>query len=271
MKALEKDKKIDDLIHQIDDLKRKAEQGSQQTQGEVLELEAETLLKAAFPFDQVEPVSKGVRGADVVQRVVNGAGQACGTIIWEMKRTKAWSEGWLLKLKDDQRAAKADLAVLVTTVLPAAVTNFQNLQGVWVTNHACMIGLAAALRSSLIQVSAAKTAAEGKHEKMEMLYRYLAGNEFKQRVEGIVDAFDSMKKQLDQEKRALMKIWAQREKEIERVVTNTIGMYGDFQGIIGGALPHIKSLELDAEPAALPTPPAPRGTSTEVPEDELAF
>jgi hypothetical protein len=244
LKDLEKDKKISDMLKQIEELKRKAEQGSQQTQGEVLELELEEILRTNFPLDSVEPVGKGKRGADILQKVHNQSGQYCGTIIWESKRTKGWSDGWIEKLKDDQREAKAEIAVLVTTALPKEVSNFENMNGVWVTNYPLAVCLASALRVNLIQVSNAKMAAVGKYEKMEVLYSYLSGPEFSQKVEAIVGAFASMKSDLDQEKRAMNKIWSKREKQIERVINNISGMYGDMQGIIGASLPQIKSLEL---------------------------
>ena len=246
LKDLEKDKKISDMLKQIDDLKRKAEQGSQQTQGEVLELELEEILTTNFPFDQIEPVAKGKRGADILQKVHNQQGQFCGTIIWESKRTKLWNEGWIEKLKDDQREAKAEIAVLVTTAFPKEVNNFAYVNGVWVTNYTLAICLAVSLRMNLIQVAGAKMSAVGKYEKMEVLYAYLSGPEFGQRVEAVANAFGSMKNDLDQEKRAMNKIWAKREKQIDRVINNISGMYGDMQGIIGASLPQIKSLELTA-------------------------
>ncbi|MEE9165130.1 MAG: DUF2130 domain-containing protein [Nitrospinota bacterium] len=244
LKDMEKEKQINDMRTQIEELKRKAEQGSQQTQGEVLELELENILKSNFPLDRVEPVPKGIRGADILQKVHSQSGHYSGTIIWELKRTKAWNNGWIEKLKDDQREVKAEIAVLMTTTLPKEIKNFARLKGVWITDHASMIGLATALRLSLIQVASAKIAAVGKNEKMEVLYNYLSGTEFKQKIEAIVGTFSSMKQDLDQEKRAMTRIWSKREKQIERVVHNISGMYGDMQGIIGASLPQIKSLEL---------------------------
>jgi len=244
LKDLEKDKQIKDMLRQIEDLKRKAEQGSQQLQGEVLELELEEVLKTNFPVDLIEPVSKGKRGADILQKVNNQSGQYCGMIIWESKRTKAWSDGWIEKLKDDQREVKAEIAVLVTTALPKEVSNFALINGVWVTDYTLTVCLAIALRMNLIQVSNAKLAAVGKSEKTEVLYNYLSGPGFGQRVEAIVGSFISMKNDLDHEKRAINKIWSKRERQIERVINNISGMYGDMQGIIGASLPQIKSLEL---------------------------
>jgi hypothetical protein len=246
LKDAEKEKLIADMRAQIEDLKRKAEQGSQQLQGEVLEIELEELLKASFRHDTVEPVPKGMRGADVIQRVCTTSGQLCGTIIWESKRTKAWSDGWIEKLKEDQREGRADIAVLVSTVLPRGVSGIFNMDGVWVADYTLAVGLAMALRAGLVQVAVAKSSAVGKNEKMEMLYEYLAGPEFRQQIEGIVEAFASMKKDLDAEKRSMEKIWAKREKQIERVVKNTGRMYGSMQGIIGSTLPELKSLELKA-------------------------
>jgi hypothetical protein len=246
LKDLEKDKKISDMLRQIEELKRKAEQGSQQMQGEVLELELEEILITNFPLDQIEPVAKGKKGADILQKVHNQHGQFCGSIIWESKRTKLWNDLWIEKLKDDQREAKAEIAVLVTTALPKGVNHFALINGVWVTSYSLAVCLAVSLRMNLIQVANAKMSAVGKYEKMEVLYGYLSGPEFGQRVEAIANAFVSLKSDLDQEKRAMNKIWAKREKQIDRVINNISGMYGDMQGIIGASLPQIKSLELKA-------------------------
>jgi hypothetical protein len=246
LKDLEKDKKINDMLKQIEDLKRKAEQGSQQTQGEVLELELEEILKTNFPLDNLEPVGKGKKGADILQRVHNQSGQNCGTIIWESKRTKGWSDGWIDKLKEDQREAKAEIAVLVTTALPKEVNHFTQINGIWVTNFPLAICLAGPLRMTLIQVANAKLSEVGKYEKMEVLYDYLSGPEFRQKVEAIIEAFNLMKKDLDHEKRTMIKNWSKREKQIERVVYNISGMFGSMQGIMGASLPEIKSLELKA-------------------------
>ncbi|MEM2941688.1 MAG: DUF2130 domain-containing protein, partial [Thermoproteota archaeon] len=247
LKDLEKDKRIKDLLRDIEELKRRAEQGPIQLRGEVLEIELEDLLKNHFPMDQIEPVSKGKRGADILQRVCNHLGQSCGTIIWEAKRTKNWNEGWIDKLKEDQREAKAEIAVIATTAMPKDVNNFQLIDGVWVSEYSLAPYLAMALRTTLIQVANEKRASIGKHEKMEALYNYLNGPEFKQKVEAIVTAFLSMKNDLETEKAAMNKIWAKREKQIERVITNITRMYGDMQGIIGASLPEIKSLEFKTE------------------------
>ncbi|NWF92137.1 MAG: DUF2130 domain-containing protein [Syntrophaceae bacterium] len=243
LKDLEKEKKISDMLQQIEELKRRAEQGPIQITGEVLEIELEEILRNRFPIDQIEAISRGKKGADVLQRVHNPSGQYCGTIIWEAKRTKGWNEGWIDKLKEDQREAKAEIAVIVTTAMPKEVEHFQLIDGVWVTNFNLVACLAIALRTNLIQVANERKAAEGKHEKMEALYGYLSGSEFSQKVEAIVKAFLSMRNDLESEKAAMNKIWAKREKQIERVITNITRMYGDMQGIIGASLPEIKSLE----------------------------
>ena len=246
LKDKDKERKIADLIKQLDEAKRKAEQGSQQSQGEVLEIELEQMLKSAFPYDIIEPVPKGIKGADVVQKVNNPMGQYCGTIIWESKRTKGWSDGWIDKLKDDQREVKADIAVLMSIVLPKEINGFSKFKGIWVTNYPLAIALAVALRANLIEVASAKQAAVGKVEKMEAIYNYLSGTEFRQKVEAIVEAFVAMNTDLAKEKVAMEKLWAKREQQIKKVITSTARMYGDMQGIIGASLPEIKSLELKA-------------------------
>lgn len=243
-KEAEKEKQLTDLHKQLDDMKRKMELTSQQMQGEVQEIELETILAQQFKHDTIEPVAKGVRGADVIQLVHDERGQFCGKIIWESKRTKAWSDGWIQKLKDDQRASKAEIAVIVSSVLPKDVNHLGYYDGVWVTDFGSAIGIAMALRESLIQVAFARNSLAGKNEKVELIYNYLSGSEFRQRIEAIVEAFTSMKEDLEAEKRAMEKIWAKRESQIARVVKNTSGMYGDLQGIIGASLPEIKMLQL---------------------------
>jgi len=249
LKDREKDKVINDLRASLEDMKRKAEQGSMETQGEVLEQEFEAQLKSFFIHDDIQPVPKGIRGADLVQTVRTPMGAECGVLLWETKNTKAWSNGWIPKLKDDMIETRASIAILVSVVLPDGISRFGQVDGVWVSDPLCAIPLAAALREQLTAISRERSASVGKSEKMEALYQYLAGVEFKQKIEGIVEAFSSMQDQLSRERRAMEKHWKQREKEIERVVKNTVGLYGDMQGIIGGQIPAIPALELDGEAA----------------------
>lgn len=236
-------KQLTDAIKAKDDLARKLEQGSQKTQGEVLELELEDLLRAEFPHDEITPVPTGVTGADIIQKVHDRSGRLCGQIVWETKKTKSWNENWIQKLKDDQRAIKADLAVIVSAVLPEDVKGFIYRDGVWICDIKLIVALAIALRMNLESVTREKSMSVGKNEKMEVLYCYLTGVEFKQRVEAIVEAFTSMDAGLKKERMAYEKIWAEREKQIKKVITNTVGMYGDLSGLV--ALPQIKTLELD--------------------------
>jgi hypothetical protein len=244
LKDLAYEKKIADMSKAVDEAKRKAEQGSMQTQGEVLELSLEDALIQAFRFDEIEPVGKGVSGADVIQIVKDKTLKSCGKLIWESKNTKVWSKGWIQKLKDDQTSAKAEIAIIVTEAMPADMVNFGLIDNVWVTTKSLAIPLAVALRDSLINLSYARSSAEGMSDKMQFLYQYIIGPEFRQKVEGIIDTFDGMKSQLDREKRAMTKLWKEREKQIERVLENTSGMYGDFKGVIGTALADIDTLEL---------------------------
>jgi len=246
LKVMEKEHTIAAMQKQIEDLKRRAEQGSQQLQGEVQELELETLLRARFPFDTIEPVPKGEFGGDALQRVTSAGGQSCGTILWEFKRTKNWSDGWLTKLREDQRTAKAEVAVLVSQALPKGVESFDVLDGVWVTSPRAALPVATVLRHSLQQVAMARAVSEGQQTKTEMVYQYLTGPRFRHRVEAIVEAFSSMQEDLDRERKAIMKQWAKREEQIERVMGATVGMYGDLQGIAGKSLQEIEGLELSA-------------------------
>ena len=247
LKDAEKDKKLTDMRKQIDELKKKSELGSQQAQGEVLELDLENILKSCFSHDNIEPVPKGIKGADVLHRVHSHSGHFCGTIVWETKRTKAWSDKWIAKLKEDQRRVKGEFAIILTTTLPKDVRSFAHINGVWVTDYASIVGLATAIRMSLIEIANTKQAAVGKKEKMEVVYNYLSGSDFKQKVEAIVEAFKAMKEDLEKEKKTFSKSWAKREKQLELIITNTAGMYGDIHGIIGTSLPEIKLLEIESE------------------------
>ncbi|NGZ08217.1 MAG: DUF2130 domain-containing protein [Nitrospira sp. LK70] len=246
LKVLEKEQTIASMQKQIEELKRKAEQGSQQLQGEVQELELEALLRAKFPRDTIEPVPKGEHGGDALQHVVGPGGQPCGTIIWESKRTKNWSDGWLAKLREDQRTAKAEIAVIVSQSLPKEVETFGVVEGVWVTHPRTILPLAVTLRHTLIEVASARQASEGQHTKTEMIYQYLTGPRFRHRVSAIVEAFSSMQEDLDKEKKAIIKQWAKREEQIERVMQATVGMYGDLQGIAGKSLKEIEGLDIRA-------------------------
>lgn len=244
LKNFEKDKKLSDALDQIEILKTKIQQGSQQTQGESLELEIETKLKSEFPSDKIIEVKKGQRGADVMQEVIDKLGRKCGTILWESKNAK-WTDRWINKLKEDQRRAKADLAVLVSVNLPSGIDYYNYRNGVWICSWKIFSELAYSLRFGLISIYHEKQIGIGVDEKMKVLYQYLTGNEFKHRIEGIVESFTTLQTELEKEKRYFNTKWARQEKEIRKVIDHTHGMYGDLQGVIGKSLPEIKSLELE--------------------------
>lgn len=244
LKVSEKEQTIASMSKQIEELKRRAEQGSQQLQGEVQELELETLLRSRFPHDNIEPVPKGEFGGDALQRVNSPLGQSSGTILWESKRTKNWSDGWLAKLRGDQRTAKAEISVLVSQVLPQGVETFDLVDGVWITHPRVALPVAIMLRQSLIELAVARQSSEGQQTKTEMLYSYLTGPRFRLRVQAIVEAFSNMKEDLDKERKVITKQWAKRDEQIERVMQATVGMYGDMQGIAGKTLQEIEGLEL---------------------------
>ena len=244
LKVRERDEQIASMQRQIEELKRRAEQGSQQLQGEAQELELESLLRQKFPLDLIEPVAKGEFGGDLIQRVVGPAGQACGTILWEAKRTKNWSDGWLGKLREDKRNSRADLALIVSQALPKGLEHFDHIEGVWVTNPRCAVPVAIALRQTLIELAAARMAGEGQQTKMEMVYRYLTGPRFRHRIEAIVERFSAMQDDLERERKATMRLWAKREEQIRGVIEATAGMYGDLQGIAGRSFQEIDGLEI---------------------------
>lgn len=241
----EKEKKITDLHQKLVEMERRIAQGSQQTQGEVAELALEKVLAALFPQDEFKPIAKGRNGADVLQIVKTGSGNVCGRILFERKQTQAWEEKWTAKLKDDQLEASAELGVIVTAAFPKGESRrlFQR-GGVWVTDANTAPGLALALRAMLLELHGVRQAAVDEHDKRAIVYRYLTGTQFKQRVEAIVEAFTSMRADIESEKAAIQRLWNKREKQLERVIKNTVGMWGDLQGIAGANLPKIKALEL---------------------------
>lgn len=244
LRVAEKDKKISDLIKQVDEMKRKAEQGSMQLQGEVLELSIEEQLISSFPADRIEPVAKGVNGADVNHAVVSAMGRECGSIIYETKRTKHWQAAWVEKLKKDQLAAKAQIPVIVTRALPEGIDRFGQHEGIWVCDYESAIPLAAALRFSLIEVSREQLANEGRTEKAEVLYSYVTGTEFRQRIEAMVNYFSQMKSDLEKERRATERLWSKRETQILGIQQNIAMMFGSMEAIAGKALPTVGELEL---------------------------
>ncbi|MDH6263818.1 DUF2130 domain-containing protein [Bradyrhizobium sp. BR13661] len=244
LRVAEKDQTIESMTRTIEELKRKAEQGSQQSQGEVLELELEELLRGRFPTDSIEPVGKGELGADVIQQVNGAIGQSAGIILWETKRTKAWSDGWLAKLRDDQRRSGADVALIISHALPKHIEQFDLVDGVWVAHPRCALPVAVALRQGLIDVSSSRLVQQGQQSKMEQVYHYLTGTKFRQRVEAVVEKFNDMREDLDKERKFMGRQWAKRETQILAVVESTVGMVGDLQAIAGKAMPEIPSLEV---------------------------
>ncbi len=246
LRMAEKDKKLSDVQQQLEEMRRKAEQGSQQLQGEVMELDFEALLRSSFPHDTLVPVPKGEHGGDVLQRVHGASGQSAGAILWELKRTKAFSAGWLPKLRDDQRAAKAELAILVTEVLPKEIEVFGLHEGVWVTTTRTAVPVAVCLRQLLLDVSTAQKANEGLETKEALVYQYLTGPRFRQRMLAIGEAFKTMHEDLDKEKRAISKMWAKRQAQLERVLLASSGMLGDLEGIAGQSMPELDAFDLKA-------------------------
>ncbi len=252
LKMAEKDKIIEDQKLKLAEAQQKLEQGSQQLQGEVQELDIERRLREAFPRDTIEPVPKGLHGGDALHRVLAMQGHCCGTILWESKRTRNWQGGWCDKLKQDQRAAKADLAIIVTQTMPQGLDSFAEIEGVWVTTPVLAMSLGAALRLCIVECSSARRAADGQNDKMAILYQYLTGPEFRRRIEALKDAFVTMQDDLSSERRVITKQWEKRQKQIDRVMVSTVGMYGDLQAIAGTTLQEIDGLSLTALPAPAP-------------------
>jgi hypothetical protein len=243
LKIKELEKKLADQVELAETMRRKAEQGSMQLQGEVQELALEELLRTAFPFDTIEEVAKGVRGADCVQVVRNNLAHTCGKIIYESKRTKAFTAEWIEKLKNDMRAQQADIAVIVTEVLPKDMDSFGFKDGVWICKFSDVKPLSFLLRDTLIKIETALVSQENKGDKMQMLYNFLTGNEFKQNIEAVMEGFIALKDGITKEKIQMEKIWKEREKQLEKVLINTTQFYGSMKGIAGNAIGDLKMLE----------------------------
>jgi hypothetical protein len=243
LKVRELEKRLADQVELAETMRRKAEQGSQQMQGEVLELALEELLRTAFPFDTIEEVAKGVKGADCIQTVRNNLAQVCGRIIYESKRTKAFTNDWIEKLKHDMRATQADIAVIVTEVLPRDMDAFGFRDGVWICRFSEVKALAFLLRDSLVKIYGAMVSQENKGDKMQLLYNYLTGTEFRQNIEAVVEGFVSLRDSITREKVQMEKIWKEREKQLDKVLLNTTQFYGSIKGIAGNAVAELKMLE----------------------------
>ncbi len=246
LKELEKDKQMEILKKSLDEAQRKSAQASMQIQGEVQEADLKRLLETNFPLDIISDVPTGIKGADLVQTVKTPFGQACGIILWESKNTKQWSADWIKKMKGDQGLANADVCIIVSKVLPDTISTFGCLDGIWVLDAAYAIPVTAMLRQHLMELSQAKNSLVGQETKKDYLYEYISSPQFKNRLENIIMGFTSLKQDLETEKRSMQRIWSKREKEIERVIMSTSGLYGDMQGIIGASLPSVPILELDA-------------------------
>jgi hypothetical protein len=240
-------KQLEDQKKLTEEMKRKQEQGSMQLQGEVQELFLEEMLQAAFPFDIIEEVAKGVRGADAVQTVRNNVGVVSGKIIYESKRTKNFDNKWIEKLKTDLRSQNADIAVIVTETMPRDMDHFGQKDGVWICTFAEARSLAFVLRESLIRISTVMASQENKGDKMVMLYNYLTGNEFALQLTAIIEGFESMKSSISKERMSMEKLWKEREKQLEKVLINAVGFYGSVKGIAGNSIPDIKLLEGDTK------------------------
>jgi hypothetical protein len=247
LRLKELEKKLEDQQKLAEEMKRRAEQGSMQLQGEVQELLLEELLHDHFPYDNIGEVGKGVEGADCIQIVRNHIGSDCGKIIFESKRTKTFNTAWIEKLKTDMRNKQADVAILVTQAYPKDMHCFGERDGVWICSFSEVIALTTAMRHTIIRIAETKKAEENKGEKMQMLYSYLTGNEFRQQIETIVEGFLSMKNSIAKERVQMEKLWKEREKQLEKVLLSTSGLYGSIKGIAGASIGEIPLLESGIE------------------------
>lgn len=249
LKLREKDDLIRGLQDRVGDLQRRMEQGSQESQGEALEGKLKDTLSTTFPFDSLEDIKKGTRGADIMQTVRDFQGRVCGRILWEAKNTKTFQNSWIDKLKQDQQEAGAAIAVIMTVALPSGIKQFGQIEegGVWVTDYASTIGLCTALRQQLIRVFREKLMMEARETVKDILFEYVTGQEFNMRVRAVADTYIRMQQDLESEKRVLQRQWKKREKQIALVIDNIVGMRGELEGMIGtqASLPAIEALSLE--------------------------
>ena len=243
---IEQNQKIENLVKELDNAKRKVEQGSMQIQGEVQEIAIEEWIENQFPLDSVEEVKKGQRGADCIQIVNTFEKSGVGKILYESKRTKEFQNKWISKFKDDIRDQNADLGILVTSTMPKDMDRFGMKDGIWICNYEEFKGLSAVMRETLVMLSKEKKNQENVTDKATILYNYLTSNEFGQTIQGIIDGFKEMQSDLESEKRSMQRIWKKREKQIDRILTKTTYFYGSVQGLAGKALPHLKELDLES-------------------------
>ena len=259
LKLADKDRQLTELRDKLEEARRKADQGSAVHAGDVLELDLFETLQRAFPMDLLERVRKGQRGGDVLHTVRSISGAVCGRILWESKRTKNWAEGWLAKLREDQREASATIAVLATETLPPDLETFGERDGVWVTSLAVVSPVAALLRHALIETATARRAAALADSQKEQIYSYLTGPQFRQRMSGVAETYSAMRDALDKEKRATVKQWSSREQHLNRILVGMSGVYGDLYGIVGASLPSVEGLALPEPEAVSGEPPGEGG------------
>lgn len=241
-KVQEKETQIAGMQRQIEQLRRKAEQGSQQLQGEAFELQIEAQLRQQFPQDALAPIQVGASGGDILQRVRNQAGEIVGAMLWECKQTRTWNDRWLAKLRNDQRKSKADVALIVSSALPKGIDTFGLAGTIWVSAPRFAIPLAIALRQSLIEIASSRQVATGRRSKTEMMYRYLTGPQFRQHIGTIIETFADMQADLDRERRTTTRLWAKREAQLNAVIAASANFYGELQGIAGQSIPELESL-----------------------------
>ncbi|MHC4445902.1 MAG: DUF2130 domain-containing protein [Planctomycetota bacterium] len=247
LKLREKDNLVKSLQEQIENLKRRAEVGSQEAEGEALEGQLQEVLEQAFPYDQFAEIKKGARGADILQTVRNSMGKECGTILWESKNTKDFQKGWIEKLKKDQQESGADVAVIMSMALPKEIDRFGMYEDIWVTDYSSAIGLCVAVRQGLIKTERERIVTVGRESVKDVIYNYITSNEFTMHVSLVVNAYKAMKDDLESEKRSLQRIWSKREKQINTILDNVTQMYGSIEGMVGQkVLPTIEPLSLDA-------------------------
>lgn len=247
LKLKEKNVQLEELKKQLKETQRRAELGSVQLQGEVQELAIEEFLRLNFPFDEIEEIKKGVKGGDCVQTIHTREIANCGKIYYESKRTREFQKSWIKKFKEDMRERGIELGVIVTETLPKELERMGLIEGVWICTFEEFKGLCVVLRENVIKIFLARKIKENKADKMNLLYHYLTSEEFKMQIEAIVEGFMQLNSDLEREKAAMNKIWTQRKKQIDKVLKNTIGMYGSLQGIAGSSIANIKALELPYE------------------------
>jgi len=218
---------------QLEEANKRANQGSMQNQGAALEASFEDQLRAAFPRDSVSDVPTGASGADVILDVFNDHGSECGRILFETKRTANWSDEWLPKLREDMHRVGATIGVIITQVMPRGAQSSVYKDGIWVADFAAAMTLVRTLRWGLQTAALQKRISDQAGDASALLYEFVTGPDFRNRVQSILHTYSSMRTMLEKERRAMHRIWKKREAQLESLTGHTTHVIAHLEAKTG--------------------------------------